>query len=363
MTKKYIFAIGIAAAAFVTGTQVQATTASDYNVLVRGNYTGTNSDTRGWVATGGNITANAGHSIGCDAATASGGSEVCRHPAPNSGLTAIAGGTISGPAGGAILGNSLASGYNYSMSFGNTNGGTAYTYADMTSPIDIDAEFVRLSTLSSDLHANAASYGSVYGDIPMGAYNSFTTDPGIQVAYNQLQLTGTDTGVNIFEISTADWSALSNYATLLLNIPEGAVAILNIGGTALSMPLNSVVVNGVYGTSINAASRILYNFYEATSLTLTNSAFGSILAAGADVTGTTGMLDGQLIANSLSTTGYQINDFAFVDKGLIDKNFGETREAGAVPEPATWAMMLVGFGMVGHTMRQRRRRTTHLVTA
>jgi hypothetical protein len=28
-----------------------------------------------------------------------------------------------------------------------------------------------------------------------------------------------------------------------------------------------------------------------------------------------------------------------------------------VPEPATWAMMLVGFGMVGATSRYRRRKT------
>jgi hypothetical protein len=26
---------------------------------------------------------------------------------------------------------------------------------------------------------------------------------------------------------------------------------------------------------------------------------------------------------------------------------------GAVPEPATWAMMLVGFGVVGGAMRRR----------
>jgi hypothetical protein len=31
---------------------------------------------------------------------------------------------------------------------------------------------------------------------------------------------------------------------------------------------------------------------------------------------------------------------------------------GAVPEPATWAMMIVGFGIVGGSMRYRRRNTT-----
>jgi hypothetical protein len=30
--------------------------------------------------------------------------------------------------------------------------------------------------------------------------------------------------------------------------------------------------------------------------------------------------------------------------------------AGAVPEPATWAMMILGFGMIGGTLRSRRRK-------
>jgi hypothetical protein len=29
--------------------------------------------------------------------------------------------------------------------------------------------------------------------------------------------------------------------------------------------------------------------------------------------------------------------------------------SGAVPEPATWALMIVGFGAVGATLRSRRR--------
>ena len=38
-----------------------------------------------------------------------------------------------------------------------------------------------------------------------------------------------------------------------------------------------------------------------------------------------------------------------------------THGGGGVPEPATWAMMLVGVGMVGGAMRMRRK--TALATA
>jgi hypothetical protein len=34
---------------------------------------------------------------------------------------------------------------------------------------------------------------------------------------------------------------------------------------------------------------------------------------------------------------------------------GLTFNASAVPEPATWAMMLVGFGAIGAAARSRRR--------
>ncbi len=38
-----------------------------------------------------------------------------------------------------------------------------------------------------------------------------------------------------------------------------------------------------------------------------------------------------------------------------------TFTAGAVPEPATWAMMMVGFGMIAAAARYRRRRTTVVI--
>lgn len=41
--------------------------------------------------------------------------------------------------------------------------------------------------------------------------------------------------------------------------------------------------------------------------------------------------------------------------GVDDFNIGNI---AAVPEPATWAMMIAGFGMIGFAMRSRRRTTT-----
>ena len=46
----------------------------------------------------------------------------------------------------------------------------------------------------------------------------------------------------------------------------------------------------------------------------------------------------------------------------VQANFGDGRslnsnfevQAGAVPEPATWAMMIMGFGLMGYSMRRRR---------
>ena len=51
----------------------------------------------------------------------------------------------------------------------------------------------------------------------------------------------------------------------------------------------------------------------------------------------------------------------FQGVGPDDQNFtgvGTPRMTSAVPEPATWAMMLGGFGMVGGAMRSARKRAT-----
>ena len=46
---------------------------------------------------------------------------------------------------------------------------------------------------------------------------------------------------------------------------------------------------------------------------------------------------------------------ADVPGGALTGPHGLDFVAGVVPEPATWAMMLLGFGGLGATMRQRRK--------
>ncbi len=50
------------------------------------------------------------------------------------------------------------------------------------------------------------------------------------------------------------------------------------------------------------------------------------------------------------------------DAGTPAYNVGQVAVPGSVPEPAAWAMMLVGFGLCGSVMRRRRTDTASLVS-
>ena len=59
--------------------------------------------------------------------------------------------------------------------------------------------------------------------------------------------------------------------------------------------------------------------------------------------------EGTIAGTPNASFNYLVEAFSDVD---FNEEFGASP---AVPEPATWAMMLAGFGAIGTTLRMRRR--------
>ena len=70
-----------------------------------------------------------------------------------------------------------------------------------------------------------------------------------------------------------------------------------------------------------------------------------------------------MIAVGPGTYTLNIQGTPGTQNGSLSGNVSFTSVAAAVPEPGTWALMLVGFGAVGFSMRRRRSATAHLFQA
>lgn len=79
------------------------------------------------------------------------------------------------------------------------------------------------------------------------------------------------------------------------------------------------------------------------------STFTNIQFQARDLIGTGG------IANGLPLNRFATSFFGgFGGSNTSARVYGDLSIDGAVPEPATWALMILGFGAVGYAMRRRK---------
>ena len=147
-------------------------------------------------------------------------------------------------------------------------------------------------------------------------------------------------GKSVFNLTEAAFSAWQ----FTLNVADPATTVIfNVSGDG-SYNWNT----GLAGAFAGMADNVIWNFSDATSLNSSQTVFGSILAPLADV-GANSAINGSVVANNLrANAGVNLGTYGGGNIGL----------AGAVPEPATWAMLIAGFGLVGAAARRRRRRET-----
>ncbi|NVE00341.1 choice-of-anchor A family protein [Massilia sp. BJB1822] len=268
-------------------------------------------DVEGRLAVGGDVTASA--SIGY------------RAPYGSKGPSLVVGGNVklgtgdifNGPTTnvntnasvGPITGYDKAKGYG--VYGGTSQSGAYHDLRKQTGVVDFGAAKTQLTNLSSNL-------------------GKLSSNGLVEKKWGGTYLTG-DNKSDI-QVFTVDSKNLSNL--FLQDVKADAHVVINvIGNGAFS------ITGGQDGQLKNLRDRLLYNFVDASSVTVGTFAYGTILANKADILGG-GHLEGNVIANSLSSA--------------LEIGYEPYRNISAVPEPQTWALLMGGLAIMGFAARRRK---------
>ena len=306
--------------------------ATGYNAFVFSDFTEYYTDSEGRLAVGGNFapTGGAGFTIASlhtgDAAgvydLVVGGNFTNTYASMAGGDVFVGGNmTWTGPT---LPHNAYVNGNFSNPAYGGSTGGTIYyagSYASNTvlahsqvatptvAPLDFLSAKTSLQSLSVSLASQVATAA-----VQNNGYGTYT-------------LTGTSFTTNVFNMTDTAY----NGKTINISAPAGSTVIVNVAGTSDSFSGGSINISGVDSHSV------IFNFNSATTLGIGSIAFnGTILAPNANVTGTYGQLNGQLIANSLAGTT-ELHDVLFT--GTLPTSTTNTQIA-ATPEPSTWFLFL-----------------------
>lgn len=307
----------------------------EWNVVSFNNFTSSN-HVDGRVLVGGNFTSNNMNILGNNvpATTYGTGALTVAGNANLSGSSINLGGGIN--VGGNLSGNYNNNGNNAvtyggtNTSFANnttaTNGGASFTNALISQKNDIKAS---LTSLSSNLAALANTGGvAVGGDS------------------NNQSITVTGSGLQVLNWSEAMFEGTSNQA-LNVTVPSGATLVINVAGTDIDFNRN-------FNTYANMQN-VLFNFYEATTVDIARQFSGSVLGVFADITGgNSGNIDGTVIGNNVVQNANGEIHNAYFQGDL--SSLGSGQSVVVAPEPSTWGLLILGFGLIGAVLRGRVRR-------
>lgn len=278
--------------------------ATEFNVFVFEDFSHNSSDVGGRVAVGGNATLS-GHGVGTAISNSAGTRD-----------DLIVGGNLNFSNGNVYSGNVVVGGTATLATDATISGGSLHSGM----PIDFAAAQAALT-------AKSAAWAQLTA-------NGLTED-----RYGGTFLTGTDTELNIFDLSATQ---LASTWGVTVEVPSGSAVIVNIHGTTAQMQNFAFTLTGAN------RQRLIWNFHEAETLSIQGiNVPGVVMAPHAAVTFNNGSLDGQIIARSLSGSGephwfpfthscpvYSSEPFAFVVEETTPATPGQIQITSVVQESA-----------------------------
>lgn len=311
--------------------------ATGYNALVFSDFTEYYTDSEGRLAVGGNFapTGGAGFTIASlhsgDAAgvydLVVGGNFTNTYASMGGGDVFVGGNmTWAGPT---LPHNAYINGNFSNPAYGGSTGGTIYyagsyssntalAHSKVATPTAAPLDFLSAKTSLQSLSVSLASQVATAAVLNNG-YGTYT-------------LTGASSTTNVFNMTDTTY----NGKTINISAPAGSTVIVNVAGTSDSFSGGSINISGIDSHSV------IFNFNSATTLAIGSIAFnGTILAPNANVTGTYGQLNGQLIANSLAGTT-ELHDVLFT--GTLPTSTTNAQIVSSTPEPSTWLLFLGATG-------------------
>lgn len=239
--------------------------AKGFNVFVFGDFNQLAGDVEGKMAVGGNAVLS-GYTVGD------------KLPAGNNGDVLIVGGNLTYSSGRVYYGNVV---------FGNSTN------------LPVNAVSIG-GTLRKDNLIDFASAESYLKGLSIQLKNK-TANGTTELEWTTIKMKGTDPLLNIFNLDAA---MMNTANATVIDVPNGSVVLVNISGTDIKWKGGL----DIQGTSYH---NVLYNFYEAATLTITSmETRGTVLAPLALFKQEGGFLNGQLICKSvLSATQFNLNLF------------------------------------------------------
>jgi choice-of-anchor A domain-containing protein len=306
---RLIFSLALTVAA-LAATSAEASLLSDWNLLVKNNLN-TNSHVDGSAKVGGNVTGGASvfsmHLVTDPdgAGLVVGGNIAVSNLQINSGGDLRIGGTTSGT----VL-------YN----------GGGVKIPDSGAAAEVASDFAYLYNLSNDVAAMAP--------------NSTFSKSGNSGTFNA---TPTNIAGQLVAVFNIDGDAMNGLGQVQLNFNTAQTVIINMKSVGGNVTFNAPP-NMIGGFGQGNSTRILWNLYDAETVSVNNSFSGALLAPWADLAVNGPGMYGTVAVESIS------NQNAEIRKNLYTGYLPPV----PVPEPSTAVLAVSGLALLGLAIRRRR---------